>query len=79
MIARGEGDLGATALRELKRIPRDGRSPARHLDVVWCNYCDAFPDAETFLRQVIIHLRNTEAGKVALAMVNNNVRTELCR
>ena len=78
MIARGEGDLAATALRELKRIPRDGRSAARHLDVVWCNYCDVFPSAEFFLRQVSKHLRTTDCGKVADAMLQNNVRTELC-
>ena len=79
MIARGEGDLAATALRELKRIPKDGRSSVRHLDVVWCNYCDAFPDAEFFLRQVAIHLRLTDCGKIAASMLQNNVRSELCR
>jgi hypothetical protein len=79
MIARGEGDLAATALRELKRVPADGRSLVRHLDVVWCNYADAFPSPEFFLREVAIQLAKFPVGSLARAMIQNNVRTELCR
>ena len=79
MIARGEGDLASTALRECVRMPRDGRSYAYHLDVVWCNYSDAFPSAQFFLNQVAIHLSRQPIGQVAASMLANNVRTKLCR
>jgi len=79
VIARGEGDLAATALRECVRMPKDGRSLAMHLDVVWCNYGDAFPSAEFFLNQVAIHLSKQPIGKLAASMIYNNTRTTLCR
>ena len=74
-----ECDLTAVAVREMKNVPRDGRSLARHLDVVWANYKDASLLADHFLNSVADQLPGFEAGRFARSLIVNNVRTEGCR
>jgi hypothetical protein len=47
-----EYDLAAVAVPRNEDVPRDGRSLARHLDVVWANYQDGFLSADHFLSSV---------------------------
>ena len=74
-----EYDLASVAVREMKNVPRDGRSLARHLDVVWANYQDGFLSADHFLSRVADQLPGFDAGKFARSLIVNNVRTEGCR
>lgn len=79
MIARGEGNLSAMAVRECQRIPKDGRSVLRHIEVVWCNYGDAFMNVDMFLFQVSTHLRQLPIGKVANKLLKGKVESKLCQ
>lgn len=71
--------LVSAAISDLRARTTDGRSIVNHLDVVWCNYCDGFDSAESFLEKVFHELPGTPIGKLAKSMMVNNVRTELCR
>jgi isocitrate lyase len=80
MIAHSKRyELAAFAIADCRYIPEDGRSTLFHLDVVWCNYSDAFDDARQFLSGVSAKFPGTEIGKVANSLLSNGVRTELMR
>lgn len=78
-LVRNEVQLRDAAIQDIHRVVRDGRSSARHLDVVFCNYADGFSDAEDFLRHVSKASLGSECGKLARVMLANNVRSQLCR
>lgn len=71
--------LVSAAISDLRWRTDDGRSIVNHIDIVWCNYCDGFDSAESFLAKIVKELPGTPVGRLAMSMIVNNVRTELCR